>query len=238
MENCMKAKFFLAVAALVLALGLPSASRADSCSITVNGVAISGSTVNLTNNNLGLGSAVTIQLCLVNSGGNTFVQVNSVTGTTPSTTGAFAFIQQIGVNGTGLTNTFVNAFEGSTNPNPNLGWAQGPNSCDGFDGFKGSTSCGLGGGGMSGEAVDGTALTGGDDYWEFNGTLSPTSNTWVVHVAFADCTGFFSSDTTTITNSQAGQCNGVPLPEPGSFSLLGLGLAAVAGLALCRRVFA
>jgi hypothetical protein len=225
----MKAKLFLGVAAVVLALGLPSASRADSCSITVNGVTITGNTVNLTNNNLGL-TGVTIQLCVATSGGNTFVDVNNVTGTSSLTTGDFAFIQQIGVNGT-ATNIFVDAFA-PTNPDTSLGWKQGPDGCTNqFDGFKGSTSCGLGGGGNSGSAVN------GENYWEFSGTLS-TSNTWDVHVAFNDCTGFFSSDTTTVTSSQAGQCNGVPLPEPGSFTLLGLGLAAVAGLALLRRVSA
>jgi len=211
----MKIKLLLFVLAAVVALALPSGVRAQ---CTVNG--ISGTTVVLSNNNLGL-SGVNVTLCVASSGGTTFVGLVGVT--TNSTSGAFAFINQIGINGTS-GNVFLDAFSGTTS----LGWGQGPGNCNGFDGFQAVyTSCGQ-------TQMGGTKVDKFGEYWTFTGTISPDQ--FVVHIAFANCTGFFGGTATTNSTDSLGACTSVP--EPGSLSLLGLGLAAIAGLALCRRALA
>ncbi len=211
----MRTKLVLLVLAAVVALALPSGARAV---CTVNG--ISGTTVVLSNNNLGL-SGVNVTLCVASSGGTTFVGLVGVT--TNSTSGAFAFINQIGINGTS-GNVFLDAFSGSTS----LGWAQGPGNCNGFDGFQAVyTSCGQ-------TKMGGDPVVSSGEYWTFTGTISPDQ--FVVHIAFANCTGFFGGTATTNSTDSLGACTSVP--EPGSLSLLGLGLATIAGLALCRRALA
>src|SRR5260370_6957065 len=166
----MKIKLLLFVLAAVVALALPSGAWAV---CTVNGH--SGTTGVLSNNNLAL-SCVNVTLCVASSGGTTFVGLVGVT--TNSTSGAFAFINQIGINGTS-GNVFLDAFSGSTS----LGWGQGPGNCNGFDGFQAVyTSCGQ-------TQMGATKVDTFGENGTFTGTISPAH--FVFHISFPNYTASF-----------------------------------------------
>lgn len=199
----MKSKILLVVAIVALALFLPGRAAA----------ACSGTEVTLTNNNFGFND-ISVTLCITQSGGNTIITLENVTG--DASTGAFTFINQIGVDGT-TGNQFVSASTG--------GWSQGPGNCNGFDGFQAVyTSCGQG---------PGNNFNATGDSWVFNGTFTPDQI--VLHVGFANCTGFIGGSADT-NSTDAGSACGTTVPETSSglLSLLGVGL--LASLGILRRL--
>ena len=198
-------------------------AEAASCSFKVGGTAgttVTGNTFSLTNNNLGL-TDVSVTLCLGTSGGNTFIELAGVH--TDSSTGAYAFINQIGING---TSTFLGAFKDiGSQTFTFLGWSTGPDHCSGFDGFQATyTACGQGAGNSFGAS---------GDYWVFSGNSSPTQI--VVHIAFANCTGFFGGTANTKSTFSTSQCGVTSTPEPSSLSLLGPGIFVLAGFGVFFR---
>jgi hypothetical protein len=196
----MRIKIFLLVAAVALALLVPGRAAAISCS---------GTQVTLTNNNFGF-SDISVTLCITQSGGNTIITLDGVTG--DASTGGFTFINQIGVNGT-TGNQFVSASTG--------GWSQGPGNCNGFDGFAATyTSCGQG---------PGNNFNAIGDSWVFSGTFTPDQI--VLHVGFANCTGFIGGSADTNSTDAGSSCTTtVPETSSGLLSLLGMGLLASFGI--------
>lgn len=206
----MKSKILLVVAIVALALFLPGRAAA----------ACSGTEVTLTNNNFGF-SDISVTLCITagtgSFSGDTIVTLESVKG--DATTGAFAFINQIGVNGTS-GNTFLSASTGS--------WSQGPGNCNGFDGFIATyTACGQG---------PGNNFNATGDFWVFSGSLSGDPQQFVLHVAFANCTGFIGGPADTPSTDAGAGCGTTTVPETSSglLSLLGVGL--LASLGILRRL--
>ena len=217
---------FLAFAALLGAAALWSApAHADACSFgtgTGNGnETISGTVVTLSNSNLIGVSGASVGLCVGNDGTNTFVDLVGLTGTVG--TGGFNFINQIGVSDT-TGNTFLDGFSGSGS---SLGWAQGPGKCNGLSAFLETyTACGNNG------KVDTTG-----EYWEFSGTTPTSTDQFVVHIAYDNCTGFFGNGA--VNSDTTAACSAVPTPVPtpepttSNLSLLGFGLIGLA--AFVRR---
>lgn len=196
----MKSKFLLLGVAAALALFLPGRAAA----------ACLGTDLTLTNNNFGF-TGVSVEVCITSSGGTTTITLENVTGN--ASTGAFAFINQIGVNGT-TGNQFLSASTG--------GWSQGPGNCNGFDGFQATyTSCGQG---------PGNNFNAMGDSWVFNGTFTPDQ--LVFHVGFANCTGFIGGSADTPSTDAGAGCGGTTVPETSSglLSLLGMGLLASVGI--------
>jgi MYXO-CTERM domain-containing protein len=211
---------FLALATLLIAPALWSVP-AHACSFGTgadNGnQTITGTDVSLSNTNQIGVTGVSVVLCVGTDGTNTFVELDGTPGT--SSTGAFNFINQIGFNDTN-GNTFDDAF---TTGGDSLGWTTGPGNCNGFSGFQVTyTACGNNG------KVD----TSGE-YWELGGTTPTSSDEFAVHIAFANCTGFWGNGS--ITPDTTSGCSAVSTPEPTtpSLSLLGFGLIGLA--AFIRR---
>jgi hypothetical protein len=214
----------LAFAALIAASALWCVpAHATSCSFgtgTGNGnETIAGTEVTLSNTNLIGVSGASVSLCVGADGTDTFVDLFGLTGTV--STGGFNFINQLGVSDT-TGNTFLDGFNGSGS---SLGWAPGPGKCNGFSSFLETyTACGNNG------KVDSLG-----DYWEFSGTTPTSSDQFVVHIAYDNCTGFFGNGP--VNSDTTSACSTVPTPEPepatSSLGLLGFGLVGLS--AFVRR---
>ena len=215
---------FLAFAALIAASALWSVpAHAEACSLGTgvgNGnETIAGTVVTLSNSNLIGVSGASIALCVGTDGTDTFVDLFGVTGT--AGTGGLNFINQIGVNDT-TENTFLDGFNTSGS---SLGWASGPGKCNGFSAFLETyTACGNNG-----------KVNDLGEYWEFSGTTPTSSDQFVVHIAYDNCTGFFGNGAVNSDTTAACSAVTVPAPEPkaSNLSLLGFGLIGFA--AFVRR---